>query len=85
MFEYILYYLLISALVMTYFIQVNEEMLYNNYLRFEEKRGNTPSNGWFNFYIFVHYLKSPFLTPLILINILLGGGGEITEEDRDEA
>jgi hypothetical protein len=85
MFEYILYYLLISAFVMTYFIQVNQEILYENYLRFEEKRGNTPSNGWFNFYIFTHYLKSPLLTPLILINILLGGAGKIYEEDRDEA
>ena len=74
-----------SALIMTYFVQVNEEILYNNYLRFEEKRENTPSNRWFNFYIFVHYLKSPYLTPLILVNILLGGSGKILEEDRDEA
>lgn len=85
MFEYILYYLLMSALIMTYFVQVNEEILYNNYLRFEGKRGGTPSKRWFNFYIFIHYLKSPFLTPLILVNILLGGSGKITEEDRDEA
>ena len=85
MFEHILYYLLFSTLIMTYFIQVNGERLYNNYLKFEEKRENTPSKKWFNFYIFVHYVKSPFLTPLILINILLGGGGKVTEEDRNEA
>ena len=72
-----------SALIMTYFVQVNEEILYNNYLRFEGKREGTPSKRWFNFYIFTHYLKSPFLTPLILVNILLGGAGKITKEDRD--
>ena len=83
MFEYILYYLLISALIMTYFIQVNQEIIYETYLRFEKKRGNTPSNGWFNFYIFVQYVKSPIYSPLILINILLGGGGKILEEDRN--
>ena len=83
MLEYILYYLLLSTLIMTYFIQVNGEMLSDNYLRFEEKRGNTPSKGWFSFYIFVHYLKSPFLTPLILINILFGGGGKVTKQDRN--
>jgi|TARA_R110002020_G_scaffold106971_2_gene248727 hypothetical protein len=85
MFEYILYYLLISALIMTYFIQVNQEIIYETYLRFEKKRGNTPSNGWFNFYIFVQYVKSPIYSPLILINILLGGAGKVYEEDRDEA
>ena len=81
--DYILYYILVSLLIMTYFIQVNGETLSDNYLKFEEKRGNTPSKGWFNFYIFTHYLKSPFLTPLIIINILLGGGGKVKGEDRN--
>jgi hypothetical protein len=83
MFEYILYYLLVSALIMTYFVQVNEKMIYDAYVRFEEKRGETPSKGWFNFYIFIQYVKSPVYSPLILINILLGGGGKILEEDRN--
>ena len=65
MFEYILYYLLTCGFVMTYFIQVNEEILYDNYVKFEKERGTKPTRGWFKFYIFVHYLKSPFLTPLI--------------------
>ncbi len=83
MFEYILYYLLTCGFVMTYFIQVNEEILYDNYVKFEKERGTKPTRGWFKFYLFVHYLKSPFLTPLIFINILLGGGGKVTEQDLD--
>ena len=83
MFEYILYYLLTCGFVMTYFIQVNEEILYDNYVKFEKGRGTKPTRGWFKFYLFVHYLKSPFLTPLIFINILLGGGGKVTEQDLD--
>ena len=37
MFEYILYYLLTCGFVMTYFIQVNEEILNDNYVKFQNK------------------------------------------------
>ena len=45
MFEYILYYLLTCGFVMTYFIQVNEEILYDNYVKFEKERGTKPTRG----------------------------------------
>jgi hypothetical protein len=74
MIEYILGYLAISMVVMTGFILINQKQLQENYLEIEEERNGTPSNGWYNFYILTHYLKAPFLCPMIFIIILFNGG-----------
>tara|TARA_R110001583_G_scaffold79358_4_gene214385 strand:+ start:8205 stop:8441 length:237 start_codon:yes stop_codon:yes gene_type:complete len=74
MIEYILGYLTLSMVVMTGFILINQKQLQENYLEIEEGRNGTPSNGWYNFYIFTHYLKAPFLCPMIFIIILFNGG-----------
>ena len=71
---YLLIYLLISAVVMAGFVLLNEKQLQENYLKIEEERNGTPSNGWYNFYILTHFLKAPLLFPLIFVLILRNGG-----------
>tara|TARA_R110000803_G_scaffold60710_2_gene120134 strand:+ start:11548 stop:11754 length:207 start_codon:yes stop_codon:yes gene_type:complete len=66
---------------MTFFIQKNIGFLYSGYLKGEKRRGDNPSKKWFNIYLFVHYLKSPILSPMVLLNIILGGGGKVEDED----
>ena len=73
---YLLIYLLISTIVMTGFVFLNEKQLQKNYLKIEKKRNGTPSNLWYNFYILTHFLKAPLLFPLIFV-LILGNGGKI--------
>ena len=73
---YILGYILFSLIVMVPFVELNKKQLQENYLNFEKKRNGNPSNGWYNFYIFTHFLKSPLLCPLIVL-LILGNGGKI--------
>ena len=73
---YLLIYLLISTVVMTGFVILNEKQLQKNYLKIEEERNGTPTNIWYNFYIFTHFLKAPLLFPLIIV-LILGNGGKI--------
>tara|TARA_R100001594_G_C4038945_1_gene262798 strand:+ start:1577 stop:1768 length:192 start_codon:yes stop_codon:yes gene_type:complete len=61
---------------MVVFIFVNEKQLQENYLKLEEDRNGLPSNGWYNFYIFTHILKAPFLFPMIFL-LILGNGGKL--------
>ena len=74
--EYLLGYLLLSLIVMVLFIEVNKKQLLENYLNFEKRYNRKPSNGWYNFYIFTHFLKSPLLCPMIIL-LILGNGGKI--------
>ena len=74
MINYILAYLLVSTIGMLLFILLNEKQLQENYLKIEEERKGKPSNGWYNFYIFTHFLKAPFLFPIIFLLILRNGG-----------
>ncbi len=71
---YLLIYLLISTVVMAGFVLLNEKQLQENYLKIEEERNGTPSNGWYNFYILTHFLKAPLLFPLIFVLIVRNGG-----------
>jgi hypothetical protein len=71
---YLLIYLLISTVVMAGFVLLNEKQLQENYLKIEEERNGTPTNGWYNFYILTHFLKAPLLFPLVLVLILRNGG-----------
>ena len=73
---YLLIYLLVSIVVMTGFVFLNEKQLQKNYLRIEKERNGTPSNLWYNFYILTHFLKAPLLFPLIFV-LILGNGGKI--------
>ena len=74
--EYLIGYLILSLIVMVLFVEVNKEQLQENYLDFEDKYNRKPSNGWYNFYIFTHFLKAPLLCPIILL-LILGNGGKI--------
>ena len=73
---YLLIYLIVSLISMILFILVNEKQLQENYLKLEEERSGVPSNIWYNFYIFTHFLKAPFLFPMIFL-LILGNGGKI--------
>ena len=74
--EYLLGYLLLSLIIMVLFVEVNKKQLLENYLNFEKRYDRTPSNGWYNFYIFTHFLKAPLLCPMIVL-LILGNGGKI--------
>ena len=72
--EYIVGYIILSVIIMIPFVYINEKQLQENYLNFEKKRNRQPSNNWYNFYIFTHFLKSPLLFPMIIFLILINGG-----------
>ena len=76
--EYLLGYLLLSLIIMVLFVEVNKKQLLENYLNFEKRYDRTPSNGWYNFYIFTHFLKAPLLCPMIVL-LILGNGGKINK------
>ena len=72
----IITYLIASQVLMVFFIIVNRKVLEKQYLEMEKDYNGTPSNGWYNFYIFAHFLKAPLLTPMIFM-LILGNGGVI--------
>ena len=74
--EYIIGYLILSVIVMVFFVEVNKKQLEKNYLEFENRYNRKPSNGWYNFYVFTHILKSPILCPMIIL-LILGNGGKL--------
>ena len=74
--EYLIGYLILSVIVMVLFIEVNKKQLLENYLNFEKKGERNPSNRWYNFYIFTHFLKAPILCPMIVL-LILGNGGKL--------
>jgi len=76
MLEYIIGYIVLSLVVMFMFVLINQKQLTENYLEIEKERSGTPSNGWYNFYIFTHFLKAPLLFPMIAL-LILGNGGRI--------
>tara|TARA_R110001592_G_scaffold137562_6_gene355692 strand:+ start:35903 stop:36097 length:195 start_codon:yes stop_codon:yes gene_type:complete len=59
---------------MIFFLTINYQKMTQNYLNLEKENKRQPSNGWFNFYIIVHFLKAPLLAPLIFTLILRNGG-----------
>ena len=74
--EYIIGYLIFSIVVTMIFVEINKKQIVENYLNFEKKRNNDPSNGWYNFYVFTHFLKSPLWCPMIVL-LILGNGGKL--------
>ena len=74
--EYIIGYLIVSLIVSIFFVEVNKKQLLKNYLNFEKRINRTPSNGWYNFYVFTHILKSPILCPMIVV-LIIGNGGKL--------
>tara|TARA_R110001606_G_scaffold274126_2_gene422665 strand:- start:35 stop:268 length:234 start_codon:yes stop_codon:yes gene_type:complete len=74
--EYIIGYLIVSIIVTMIFVEINKKQIVSNYLKFEKNRNNDPSNGWYNFYVFTHILKSPILCPMIVL-LILGNGGKL--------
>jgi hypothetical protein len=75
---YLIGYLIISIILMVVFIELNKKVLYKQYLDLEKEYKREPSNGWFNFYILTHFIKAPFLCPMIFL-LILGNGGKIIE------
>tara|TARA_R110000824_G_scaffold74599_1_gene189522 strand:+ start:2619 stop:2852 length:234 start_codon:yes stop_codon:yes gene_type:complete len=73
---YIIGYIIFSLVVMTGFVLINQKQLEENYLTIEEERNESPTSGWYNFYIFTHFLKAPILCPLIVC-LIFGNGGKI--------
>lgn len=76
--NYLIGYLIISIILMVIFVEINKQVLYKQYLEIEEENDRDPSEGWFNFYILTHFIKSPFLCPMIFL-LILGNGGKIIE------
>jgi|TARA_R110000744_G_C19325948_1_gene558057 hypothetical protein len=74
--EYLIGYLILSLIVMVLFVEVNKKQILKNYLNFENRYDRQPTNGWYNFYIFTHFLKAPLLCPMIVL-LILGNGGKI--------
>ena len=72
--NYIIGYLLVSQILMIIFLTINYQQMIKNYLDLEKEHKRQPSNGWFNFYILVHFLKAPLLAPLIFALVLRNGG-----------
>ena len=65
--EYLIGYLILSLIVMVLFVEVNKKQILKNYLNFENRYDRQPTNGWYNFYIFTHFLKAPLLCPMIVL------------------
>ncbi len=74
-------YLIISEILMMFFLFINTEEIKKSYLSFEEKRNGVPSDGWFTFYIVTHILKAPLLAPYIGVLMLLNGGKLLPEDN----
>tara|TARA_R100001377_G_C3128256_1_gene88390 strand:+ start:54 stop:287 length:234 start_codon:yes stop_codon:yes gene_type:complete len=74
--EYLIGYLILSLIVMVLFVETNKKQILKNYLNFENRYNRQPTNGWYNFYIFTHFLKAPLLCPMIVL-LILGNGGKI--------
>jgi hypothetical protein len=72
--EYLIGYIVLSLIVMVPFVEINKKQILDNYLKFEKRYKRKPSNSWYTFYIFTHFLKSPLWCPMIIILILLNGG-----------
>ena len=56
------------------YISIIENTTNSVNLEIEEENGGTPTNKWYNFYIFTHFLKAPLLCRLIIMLILRNGG-----------
>ena len=76
--NYLIGYLIISIILMIIFVETNKKVLYKQYLDIEKENDRNPSEGWFNFYILTHFIKSPILCPMIFL-LILGNGGKIIE------
>ena len=76
--NYLIGYLIISIILMVIFIEINKEVLHKQYIEIEEENDRITSEGWFNFYILTHFIKSPILCPMIFL-LILGNGGKIIE------
>ena len=66
---------------MMFFLIINNNELRDSYLSFENKRNDTPSSGWYTFYIITQLFKAPFLAPSIALLILLNGGKIISDKN----
>jgi len=56
------------------FLTLNEDSVRDSYLKFERRRGDSPSSKWYILYVITHILKAPFLAPMIFILLILNGG-----------
>jgi len=76
----IITYLIISLILMGGFLIINEKEIRKSYVKFENKRNESPTNGWYTFYILTHVLKAPILAPSIALLVLLNGGKLLPED-----
>ena len=74
-------YIICSEILMMFFLIINNNELRDSYLSFENKRNDTPSSGWYTFYIITQLFKAPFLAPSIALLILLNGGKIISDKN----